>query len=288
MSKQLMPTKGKAKVHLVSFYTEGQPFDIGPNLVGPAGRFERAALGNFDTVQFWTPRKLMAFDPSWSESLRDYSSEIQTDPRFSSRTKWNPGWARMGLFAWKPRLILQACQSESVQPGDLLLYHDSDCEKYPDYLHKVGTWKRWLKSTLKEREILVFRDNRAKMVHDTKPEIWEKFFTQEEALRLPHIWAGAFAIRIGERSMNFVKAWHELCADKENLFPFSRGDSDPTFSQHAPDQAILACLWHHEKARDPLLGSEIFLHDSRKIPPPSGFKRAILNGLRRIQKTASR
>lgn len=288
MSQKHLVAGEKTKVHLLSFYTEGQPFDIGPNLAGPAGRFERAATENFDGVQFWTPRKLLALDSSWQESLRDYSPEIQADPRFSAGTKWNPGWARMGLFAWKPRLILEACQSEGVQPGDILFYHDSDCEKYPDYLHRVGSWRRWLKSNLIEREILVFRDNRARLIHDTKPEIWEKFFTQEEALRLPHIWAGAFAIKVGERSLNFVKSWQELCSDKENLFPFSRGDSDPTFSKHAPDQAILACLWHHAKALDPILGSEIFLHGSRKIPPPSRFKRLMLSGSRRIRRITSR
>lgn len=286
MSQQRRPKKRKQEVHLLSFYTEGRPFDIGPNLAGPAERFERIATGNFDDVQFWTPRKLITFDPSWRESLRDYTSEIEADPRFSSRTKWNPGWARMGLFAWKPRLILQACQSESVQPGDILLYHDSDCEKYPDYLHGVSTWRRWLKSNLREREILVFRDNRAKMIHDTKREIWERFFSQEQALQLPHIWAGAFAIKIGEKSLNFVKAWRELCADKENLFPFSRGDSDPTFSQHAPDQAILTCLWHHTKELDPSLGSEIFLHNSRRIPPLSVFRRSMALFWQRILKAS--
>lgn len=259
----------RSKLHFVTFYTEGSPHDRGPRLVDPAEQLETVVKRSFDSSLFHTPRSLIELDSSWETSFRDFTNEITGHPGFSALTTWNPGWARLGLFAWKPRLIVDTLTRPDVEPGDVVFYHDSDCGKYPEYLAGVNRWRRWLQTKMRGVDVLVFRDNRARLVSDTKPEVWEQFFDFEEALKLRHLWAGAFAVRKTTPGVEFVKKWQELAAVTENLLPITRAAGKPYFSQHGPDQALLSCLRHcrREWPRGLRL-KEVYLRDSRTIPPP--------------------
>ena len=235
----------------------------------------------FDSALMATPRSLIESDPSWAKDFYDYTSDIRSDSRFTAGLKWNPAWARMGLFAWKPRLILEVLSSSGVASGDVVFYHDSDSEKYPDYLYRVPYWSRWLRRRMKSVDVLVFRDNRAPLMSDTKPELWEQFFSLSEAQRLKHVWAGALVVKKTAAGVDFVEKWKDLASHSENLLPFTKVNEDANFARHAPDQAILACLRHAApKFNSAPKVEEVFLGGSRKIPPESGLGSRIRTAVR--------
>ena len=257
------------QVHFVSFYTEGSPSDRGPNLTQAAQQLEEAVKPQFESAGFHTPRELIERDSSWEESFRDFTAMIKRHPGFSEKQNWNSGWARLGLFAWKPRLIFEALNESGVKQGDVVYYHDSDTDKYPQYLIGVEKWRRWLQAKMRHVDVLVFRDNRARLVSDTKPEVWEQFFTAEEVSGLRHLWAGAFAVRKTTPGIEFVRKWKQLAEVPENLLPVTRAAGEPYFSQHGPDQALLACIRHCRREwPEGLRLREVYLEGSRMIPPP--------------------
>lgn len=271
----------RPRIHFVSFYTEGSPFDRGPNLTHAAQQLEKAVKPEFDSMFFHTPRVLLRRDPTWEQSFRDFTAMIERHPSFSEEQNWNTGWARLGLFAWKPRLIFEALNESDVRHGDLLFYHDSDTHKYPQYLNGVEKWRRWLLERMRRVDVLVFRDNRARLVSDTKPEVWEQFFTADEVSGLRHLWAGAFAVRKSTPGIEFVRKWKQLAEVPENLLPITRAAGEQYFSQHGPDQALLACLRHCRREWPAGLRlREVYLEGGRMIPPPKKPAWALFRGKR--------
>lgn len=259
----------RRQVHLLSFHTEGPPYDVGPDLTNSAQTLQRAAIPYFDSVFFATPRGLIQRDESWRGRLRDMNDEIRNHRAFEPSVAWNTGWARIGLFGWKPRLLLERLDMSDVRDRDIVFYHDSDTAKYPEYLKGVSRWSGWLLRQMRSVDVLVFRDNRARFVSDTKPELWEKFFSEDEAGALKHLWAGAIGVRKTPAGIEFIRKWDELAKDFENLSPITRAHGEGYFSQHGPDQGILACLRHSRKTWPPGLRiAEVYLGGTRSIPPP--------------------
>ncbi len=256
------------RLHFVGLYTQAKPHDLGADLSQPARRFKAQIELVFDSVQIVNPQELIQSDDSWRSRFHDYSEVIRNDPRFSPDLKWSPSWARTGLFSWKPRLILDSLLRPEVQPGDVVFYHDLDCDKYPEYLQGVKRWPRWLRRQMQSTDVLTFRDNRARFVSDVKSEVWQSFFSPNEAGKLKHVWAGAFAVKKTQAGIAFVEMWDSMAQDEELLLPFTVDVSQPFFSQHVPDQSLLACLSKSPRHWPRGLSlKEINLKNSRVIPP---------------------
>lgn len=270
------------KVHFVTFHTEGPPLDHGPDLRSATRSFETAARNVFDSFVAHTPRSLLSSSASWKERLHNFEVDIESHPDYFPELKWNRSWARMGLISWKPRMILDRLLNDDVSEGDLVYYHDSNAEKYPDYLHGIDKSRAWLIRSMKDSDLLLFRDNRAKLISDTKPELWKKFFELEEAKHLHHIWAGALAVRKSPEGIHFISHWDSMVTDIENILPISTGSTSEGFEIHSPDQAILGCLWHSRNSLHPDLPARcVYLMDTRQIPPP---RRPVLGPRKWIQK----
>lgn len=256
-------------VHLVLFHTEGEPHDHGKDLRAGAQQLADAAVGHFSSVRVFTPRQLLSRGERWQDILRDVSPLITSHPLFSEDLRWNPQWARIGLLRWKPELISSVLDGSDVTPGDIVFYHDADVERYPDYLYGIPRWASWLSRKMRQLDLLTFDDNQAPLLSDSKPELVERLVGMDAAHHLSHVWAGAVAVKKTDAGRSAIAQWAALCADANNLLPVTRAKRDSQLAQHSADQAVLSCLWHSPD----LLGSEIrrervFLHRSRRIPPP--------------------
>lgn len=266
----------------MTFASEGAPWDRGPDLTEAANALVIRAKEHFDTSQMFTPRSLLSKSWVWEAYFRDYTELIKRDPRYSTKLKWKESWARLGLFAWKPKLLEIVLMDSSVAPGEIVFYHDSDTIKYPEYLKNVEAWPAWLTKNLQRREVLFFTDNRARLTSDTKSEVWAQFFTEEQVRDMKHIWAGAFAVKKTPYSINLVQEWSRLCEEPENLLPFTRDNENPNFVHHSPDQGILACMWNREeKSAHKRKISLIKLDNGREIPPQDSRK-SVVGTLQRL------
>lgn len=281
-----------ARAHLVLFQTEGLPFDAGKNLTTAGNRLLNRASGHFATVTLESPRTLRALDSSWGDVFTDMTGDVEADELFSSETYWQPIWARLGLFRWKPRLIEHRLASSEVRDGDIVFYHDVDLQKYSDYDRDVERWAAWIEQRMSRADVLGFNDNNTPLFADTKPELWRKYMSEDQARGRHHIWAGALGVRKNPAGIAFVNAWSALCDSKENLLPATEASVWPDFAQHSVDQAVLSCLWHTPSLTALKVRKHCeYLHCSRRIPPPSlpeRFKARFSRLVRRAVRTTKK
>lgn len=275
-------------MHLVVFYTEGRPNDAGVPLAAPARVLIARASCHFSSVVAVTPRSLIEADDSWREEFQDYSEQIRNHPGYSPELRVNTSWARMGLLRWKPRLIMDFLTGIDVKEGDIVLYHDADTEKYPDYLFGVERWAKWLRRRMEGLDVLCFDDNHAPLASDAKPELFDVIPQTPSLSRPHHIWAGAIAVRKSPGGQDFVSRWFELCTF-DNVSPITKQPTPEGFVQNSVDQAVLGSFWYSlELSRSEIRRDVQYLYRSRKIPPPGRLKRLVASRLSRIQKVLNR
>lgn len=172
---------------------------------------------------------------------------------------------------WKPHLIIQLLESESIRENDILVYHDSDVSRYPEYFNHAALWRSWFRRTMRNLDVLCFNDNNAGLYSDTKPELLEAFFGDSSDRGYHHIWAGAIGIRKNNEGRKFAKHWDELCT-LQNLAPFTAYPERKNFHKHSHEQAVLGCIWHSRHSEiEKVRRRSVYLHKARKIPPPSGW-----------------
>lgn len=268
------------KVHLLTFATEGPPADSGRPIIESAERFRRAASRWFDSAEIYTPRILKGIDSDWTEFVQDVSKQIRSDKRFRETLPWNENWAQIGLFRWKPRLILHKLLSNKTNDDDIVLYHDPDVSKYPVYMRGIRHWKRWLQKRMSNLDVLAFNDHDgARLFEDIKPELIDFYLPQKEVEHLEHLWAGAIAVRKNGDGIKFVRTWAEH-STFEAVSPFTKLPPPEGFAWNSCDQAVLTVLWHSSSFLETSIRREIQpLFRTRIIPPPS-------NRIRRIRKKA--
>ncbi len=276
------------RVHLVVLYTEGPPHDAGIDLAREADPLITLARKHFDSVRVHTPRTLIEQDPSWADYFADVTQDIVNHPKYSDQLKWNETWARVGLQQWKPHLIRQELQSESVSAGDIVFYHDANTVKYPDYLKKVSRQAAWLRKQMTHLDVLGFDDNGVPLTSDVKPELIDTYVGSDRAGALRHLWSGALAIRKTPAGLHFATRWSEL-STFDNLSPLTALPTPPGFIWNAVDQAVLAALWHSRDLLEQEVRREIvYLHRSRAIPPPSPKTLALKRMIRRVRRLAKK
>jgi len=276
------------RVHLVVLYTEGPPHDAGIDLAREAEPLITEARKHFDSVRAHTPRTLIEQDPSWADYFADVTQDIVNHPMYSDELKWNEAWARIGLFRWKPRLLLDHITSDQTAPGDIVFYRDPNTKKYPDYLEKINRQAAWLRKKMTHLDVLGFDDNGAPTISDVKPELLETFIGKDFPQAPRHIWAGSIAIRKTPGGEHFAGRWSEL-STFDNLSPLTALPTPPGFIWNSADQAVLTGLWHSRDLLEQEVKREIvYLHRSRAIPPPSPKTLALKRMIRRVRRLAKK
>lgn len=252
-------------LHLLLFYTQGEPFDRGADLQQEASLLTQLVEGKYTTVIAKTPHDLIQSDSTWGKTLQDQTEIVTGNPDFTPDLKWNQNWARMGFQLWKPRLILETLLDASIDVGDIVLYHDANVSKYPEYKRGVLNAPKWLEKTMRRHDIIFFRDNRSRLVSDVKKEVLDEFLPGIDAEGLKHVWAGAIALKKSQVSINFVREWLQLCEQPRLLGPITHFQHVPGFVRHSHEQALLSVLFHSKwKAQ----GQLIDLGNSREIAQP--------------------
>lgn len=280
----------RASVHLVLFATEGPPFDRGIPLLNGAQVLKSKAEPHFTTVTLFTPRILSRRNADWVKTLEDIGPAIRSDSMYSPDMPWNEDWARIGNLLWKPRLLSEL--SRDHLEGDIVMYHDVNLEKYPEYLRNVDRWSSFVTKALRGRHVLLFRDRKTPLSFDVKPELTEALLPNCRPDELSNVWAGALAFRCSQEARSFLDEWKRLCEIKDYLSPTTRARRDNHFYWHTGEQAILATYFHlSRRVHRDRVAKVVYLRESREIPPrnPISFLAFLLGKFRyRFVKSLSR
>jgi len=106
-------------IKVVSFYTEGAPFDDGLSLSDCGEELRSVVTSQGAAFEAYTPRRLQAL-----------GADILTK-RFDDVYKLvrNPGYHTVGMGAWKPFVMLHALQN--MDRDGVVIYTDANVRRYP-------------------------------------------------------------------------------------------------------------------------------------------------------------
>lgn len=224
------------KYHVLTYYTEGPPHDSGADLKEAESKFREKVTPFSDNYLSFCPRTLIEKNPSFYEYCKDYSYLKES---VNQNVDYYDPWIQNGLMMWKPHLIKMALESNEINYGDYLLYHDVNVLKYPQYLHGQEEWKWILKDIFDDLRCDIFVPFGYPLNFDVKADLLKKYSVDGEELGL---WAGTMAFRKSGASLFFLKEWTEM-TNIENNSPFSNKEKNhKNFVWHATEQAVVSVL----------------------------------------------
>jgi len=238
------------KFIILTYFTEGFPHDGGNNHVAVEQRFRRSAEGHADKYISFTPRQLMGMNPEYEKYCIDYSSWLEKHPDREQLGHHNDTWARIGFFMWKPILIWNVLNSDEVKPGDIVLYHDVDCDKYPQYILNCEEWRDLSSNILDDLKCDIFIPYGLPLLlkHDVKAYLVRKYLS-ERYFEKAGLWAGLIVMRKSEMLLQFLSEWVEMSAQLDNISPLPNPNPHPRFIWHSVDQSVagvLAWIWRSD------------------------------------------
>ncbi|MEY2989439.1 MAG: hypothetical protein RLZZ163_355, partial [Actinomycetota bacterium] len=245
---------------------------LGRSLDLAAHQLAGTLTGSFDSVTIHTPRTLIGSDPTWREQFEDHRQWVRSHPDFRPNLRWNEQWAALGFLRWKPRLLLEALHVEDRGVRDIVLYHDADAEKYPDYLRGTHRRAKYVAQRLGERDVLLFTDDLTDVRGDTKPELLSAFGIRLPDRHVPHVNATFLAVRASDEGRAFVRTWMEMTAILDHVSPITTANTEDRFTWHTHEQATLGVLYLLTRRGDVLPNCRIRLQSlrgTRRIPPPA-------------------
>lgn len=234
------------KVVLISFYTEGKPYDNGVNLTVAKDIFLNENLKLFDNVILYTPRELIKKNKKWESILfnkKFYNLHKRTKQRKNSI---NYQWIKLNSLLWKPAIIIETLKNSDIPNDSIIIYHDINLLKYPFYIDNFKILKEKFIELLKNKSIALCRDSFFKLSIDCKQELIRNYLGSNGDT-LFHIWAGCIGLRKNESSYKFFRYWFDMTSIDANRSQLTKFSSYPDFAWHSQEQATLSVAFYKWK-----------------------------------------
>jgi hypothetical protein len=238
------------KTFFVSAYSQGNKLDSGIAIEGVES--VKSILENsFDSIHVYSLSELCMIDNKYIDLTRDYSVDRYIIDNFTSEINFNKSWMRVGFMMWKPRLIYD-CMCNNAAFNDIVIYHDLNFNKYPNYLYnfkKINFFYKNIFVKESQTDIIICRDTVKTLSEDVKMFLLDKYLgsNHESIRRLPGFWIGSCAFKKTDYSMDFLEKWITLTESLENSSPFpdiNKQYKVNNFCWHAPEQATISVLYY--------------------------------------------
>ena len=232
----------KIEYIIISFYTEGLPYDKGINLKEEAKEFYSISKVFFDKVLLFNPRKLIELNPKWNKILSDKNVlEDHINSKQPNSTK-NNNWANLNFSLWKPYLIDEIINREEIAEDSIILFHDININKYEQYKYNLKS-KKYLKKLMGNKSILFFKDVFFPLSEDCKQELIRKYLGNE-GNSLSHVWSGCIAFRKNLSSRNLIREWKEITDINFNRNQITKFYNYKNFKWHSQEQSTLSIIYY--------------------------------------------
>lgn len=224
-------------IYLLTFCTEGQPYDLGYNLQNCAKDIKEKLYQYFTDIFIFTPRSLKQlsgseeFCNSWPEPLDQ-----------------NPHANHVGYFDFKPFLIEHVLKN--IPENSVLMYHDGNFKRNPQYWesdwHIVSDLLDTLLDLNKTDIFCQWEQPDVKVSWHVKGHVLETLFPnnaeRNAVAQSPLIGAARIIVRNTEFSRSFIKDYKELSLRKDLMSKHPLGNSYPEFKWSCGDQDVLNAL----------------------------------------------
>jgi hypothetical protein len=232
------------KINFVGFYSEGGVNDNGINLVEEKNIVEQNLKRNVDGFMFYTPKMLKQM--GYSDHVIDFK-----DPGLvTGNSKMN----HIGNCAWRPLILL--LELEKLNDGDVIVYRDINCKKYPG-LKNFKDFKKTIRKILdfEKYDFAMFRQNEEYVLEQfCKPNIIDEVAINKEFTKnFPLLLSGYVVFKKTDISIEFLKEWNKLCLVEEYINGEKYGELSPKFKWFTPEQAIMGVIisnWVYERKHD--------------------------------------
>ena len=235
----------KIKTALVTFYTEGAPYDKGKNLTSAAAFIKEKSHTHFDCTVALSPRLLIQQDERWSHIIynnKDYA--IKHLASIQRKSSINQNWINLNSLLWKPAILLSLlAESSPIEEESIIIYHDIDAQKYPVYSQNYQGMSEFFVKKLKNHSIALVTDQFFSLDADCKQEVL-RIYLGSRGRTLCHKWAGCFAMKKDRYARQFCSDWYSLTAKEENRSQITSFDSHPGFIWHSQEQSTLSVTYY--------------------------------------------
>jgi len=229
------------RFHVVTIFTEGAPFDDGVALAGVEREFRELVEPVADGYRAYSPRTLAGDGDEVSRLTADHREWVEQHPRRSELRNYNSGWARVGFLAWKPYVLAKELARDDLDEGDIVMYHDVDLRKYPEFREYVAHWRTLSVAILDDLETDLFAPMGLPMGVDVKAFLLERYLDATYR-QVRGVWAGLIIARKSAMSAAFVDEWMRMAADPDNVSPLPNPRPYPEAAWHSGEQAVLSVL----------------------------------------------
>lgn len=226
----------------VSFYSEGEPNDKGINLSNSVKILTESLKKTNMDYSFYTPQMLK--NSGHGEYVKEHKN-----PGLVSR---NPNLNMIGFCAWKPLIML--LELEKMNYGDILIYRDCNCEKYPQLKNfdNIETNIQKLFDIVKFDFIItgenfhITEDNKREIVtveNHCKPNVVNAVAKNIEfTKKFPSLIAHTIICKKSDATLSILEEWRKCCSVDEYINGEEYVKSYPEFRWYTPEQAILSVV----------------------------------------------
>jgi hypothetical protein len=230
-----------ADVYLLFFYTEGPEIDGGYDLSGIANSIKDRLSPFFRDVFSFSKRTLKEI-PGSEDFCNSFDEELDQ----------NPNSNKIGYFDFKAFLINHILGQ--IPEGSILVYHDSNFERNPqywetDWVNINSICERLLQENQSDVFVQIERPGLLVKNHVKTYTIDQLFTDPRENYLVKNsnlLNAARIILRNSEYSRNLMREYERLCLDKSLIQKSPNPNPDPEFAWSCGDQDVLNCLIYRE------------------------------------------
>jgi len=185
-------------IHLIGFYTQGQPFDSAKDLTESKKRFQSLYENHVDVLKLYNTTLMMVKNT-------EFKDFIDSVPEY----KFLNGWTHH-FWKWKPFVIYE--HLKTMNDGDLLVYHNCDILKDKEYEKGIQHFRENVKAVLQDTDLACSMDTLYGKNRDTtKEDVFIQFgdYRDTKSLKTNRIF-----LRKSPKTERFILNWLTLCKTK--------------------------------------------------------------------------
>lgn len=198
------------RIKVVSFYTEGEPYDGGVNLTSGMYAFRQIAEDNGYLFDSYTPARLDTMGASCFS--RKFPEEFKYEVNQHSH--------KIGFLAWKPFIIYDAMKN--MDDDDIIFYLDANIGKYPSLREMVKNAKEVVSVVMENYDFYIgreFTDQSFPLIQFAHREVIDELGGGTEFVKnFPNLIANNVICRKTRFSEEILLDWISLCREDRFLY----------------------------------------------------------------------
>lgn len=223
--------KQKVRVHFLTFYTQGDPYDAGINLTNEVNELLRKTSPFVDSVCAISANQLK----------RNPNSAIYVK-EFPEEAIWNYKTNKIGFLRWKPYILLK--ELEKMNDGEILVYRDCNITKYPNIIADVHNIRKNAVGALDYIKEDFFTPvelyPRLKIKNNVKVEVLKACSALTEKSLESYLHNASIIIcRKTPKVEQLLQEWLQFCMDDKLISPEVNEIQHCDFLHNTQEQAIM-------------------------------------------------